>query len=322
MKTLPHIFDKNNQEWIQTESNNQEISVPYTLSIFSLNVLFDEWKGKAYKKHVVQSDKRYRTQFKRMQQMDSDIITLNEVTSNYIQLITQEKWVQENYYISEAAAEKMTGFGNLVLSKFPVSEMHLISLSRLNRAVVCIRIPFKNQNLLIAAVHLSAQKDNIERRQVQINELTAYLDEHFKSSDDKLITGDINFHTEEEKVPEGYTDLWKTVNPNEPGYTFDGTINKMMHHMWPLPALHGYSNDIQMRLDRVLIKSDNWKGKEMHVCMDEPVYESKGKTNTIKDLISIFGDVFGINLIRRPKHYLFPSDHFGLHTILVVSSMS
>ena len=318
LKTLPYIFDKSRQEWILSQKNNREIAVPPTLSIFSLNVLFDEWKGKPYKKQVVQSDKRYKTQFNRMQQMDCDIITLNEVTSNYINLITQEKWVQEDYYISEAAAKNKNGFGNIILSKYPVSEMPLISLFRLNREIVCIRIPFKNQNILIAAVHLSAQKDNIERRQIQIKELTAYLDKHF-ISDDKIISGDINFHTEEEQVPEGYTDLWKTVNPNEPGYTFDGTINKMMHQMWPLPGLHGYSNDIQMRLDRLFIKSNNWKGKQMNICMNEPVYESKGKTNTLKDLISIFGDLFGINLIRKPEHYLFPSDHFGLHTILEVS---
>ena len=46
-----------------------------------------------------------------------DIISFNEVSPTFHQMISSTKWVQENYWMSEYTPLKERGFCNLLLSK-------------------------------------------------------------------------------------------------------------------------------------------------------------------------------------------------------------
>lgn len=312
-KIPSYKFNSINNKWEGAAETIQKIPVPSTIKIVNLNVLFDVWKGKAYKHHVVRPLERFGAQFEIMQAIDSDVIVLNEVTANYIELLIQEKWVKDHYYLSDISGNTINGFGNLILSKFHFSALSLKYLIKLKRPIVCATIPFENGDFVIAASHFSALKQNDKRRQIQLKELTAYLDSNYANTE-KVILGDVNFHTEAELVPTNYLDAWEKVNPNTLGYTFDGTLNLMLHEMWPLAWMIGFDKNIQMRLDRVFVQSSKWTPKEMELAFNTPVYQAKGGSTIFKDTLSVIFDWLGVNIIRKPKNYLFPSDHFGLIT--------
>ena len=317
VKKIPiYFYNKETNKWSIAAASTERLPAPSSFKIMTLNVLFDEWWGTPYKPHIVRPLERYQHQFEVMQAADCDIITLNEVTANYVALIIQEKWVQERYFISDINGDSINNFGNLVLSKYPIAGLYLKQVPRLKRPIVCVHILFENCDLLIAASHLSAQKTNHQRRQVQIKELIAYLDTNFKQAE-KIILGDVNYHSESEIVPADYMDAWKLVHPDLPGNTFDGTVNTMLHEMWPLAWMYGFEDDIRMRLDRVFIQLTKWQPTEMELCFNHPVYEAKRRSNIIKDLLSVAFDKFGVNIARNPKYYLFPSDHFGLISTFV-----
>ncbi|BDS11359.1 endonuclease/exonuclease/phosphatase family protein [Aureispira anguillae] len=311
MKFSPvYQFNAKVNQWIihQTDAS---IPSPDSFKILTFNVLFDTWWGKPHKDHIICSLERFKHQFNVFKELDADLIALNEVTPNYIHRIIQEKWVQDSYYISDSSGATINNFGNLILSKFPIKELSFVTLPQLKRPVPCAKIHFKNQPLIIAATHLSAQKENIERRQLQINELTHFLHQYYPK-EDKIILGDLNYHIEQEIVPKAYQDAWESIHSNKKGYTFDGTINTMIHEMWPLAWVYGFKDDVQMRLDRILTQLYHWQPSTIDVCLNTPIYKAQSTPNIIKDIISTIFDRFKLNLARSPKHYLFPSDHFGL----------
>lgn len=304
-------FNSSASAWQESIDSSPSISKPPQFTLLTFNVLFDAWWGKPYKHHVVCPEERFEHQFEVLKTMNVDIIALNEVTPHYLSKIIVQKWVQESYYISDIDGTTINNFGNLVLSKFPIAAINLAQLSHLSRPVVCVKIPFEEQHLIVASTHLSAQKENIARRQIQIKELCQVLKETYPN-EDKIIAGDLNYHVEKEIIPKGYLDAWKAVHPNQPGYTFDGTINRMLHEISPLGWMYGFKDDVQMRLDRICVQSINWQATAIEICLNNPVYDAKQKTNFFKDVLSTLFDRFRINVARNPKHYLFPSDHFGL----------
>lgn len=312
-KTPCYNFNSVTNKWEALVEPVQKITDSPSFKIVTLNVLFDKWKGTNYKHHLTRPLERYRAQFDTMQSMNAEFIVLNEVTDSYINLIKNEKWVQKHYFLSDVTGNTMNEFGNLVLSKYPISELYLKRLENLKRPIVCAKISFEKSDLVIAASHFSSLKERQERRQGQVKELTAYLDEYHHNAD-KIILGDVNYHSEAETPPAHYMDAWKKVNPSLPGNTFDSSINLMIHEMWPLAWRQGITTPTKMRLDRVFVQSTNWHPQKMELCFNKPIYNASQRSNHFTDIVSAFFDRFGINIFRNPKRYLFPSDHFGLVT--------
>ena len=308
-----YCYNTTQQQWVQAPQK-ATTDTPTQLKILTFNVLFDAWWDKPYKVHIVRPFERFRHQFKIMQQGDFDCIALNEVTPQYIALLIQEPWVQESYYLSDIDGSSINSFGNLVLSKYPIHNLSFVKLPKLKRPIVCAAFSFSEHQLVLAATHLSAKTNYADRRQVQLKGLLEHLNEHFASSD-KLILGDLNFHKEVEQVPAAYIDVWTALNPQQPGFTYDGSVNTMLREMWPLGRFWGYDDKIQMRLDRVFSQSNYWVPTQIDLCLNHPVYQANNRPNLIKDILSVCFDVFGINIARNPKNYLFPSDHFGLSCI-------
>lgn len=84
---------------------------------------------------VLRSDQRFQHQIKVLfPQIDVDVLCLNEVTNEYLQLLKEDQFIQQNYHITliENPYSKIKHFC-LILSKFPfcsfyVCKRQLISL--------------------------------------------------------------------------------------------------------------------------------------------------------------------------------------------------
>jgi tyrosyl-DNA phosphodiesterase 2 len=91
-------------------------------------------------------------------------------------------------------------------------------------------------------------------------------------------------------------DLWSKLNPNDPGFTYDGKKNGML----------GPYNRFRTRLDRVMVKMTDWKPTLIKMVGTEQIVKSSGPATYKKKSKK--------GVVKLP---LLPSDHFGLYAKFV-----
>ena len=105
---------------------------------------------------------------------------------------------------------------------------------------------------------------------------------------DVLFMGDFNFgdgEKEESVLPEhGFADLWKKLHPDEKGLTWNIEASEMARK-------GSFAGEASRRLDRIYLKGPAWQARSIRIIGEKPITPGE-KT-------------------------LFPSDHFGLHAVLV-----
>ena len=150
----------------------------------------------------------------------------------------------------------------------------------MSRKLLVAELRINEQPLHIATVHLESYKHSAPARKKQLKEIFPILGQ----IQHVMLMGDFNFCAswtgENSNLDPGYQDLWSLLNPNEPGYTEDTTINLM--------RLEYKGKHKQVRFDRMLLRSSNpgWQPQEIGLLGTEPVSAD------------------------QPR--IFPSDHFGL----------
>lgn len=92
-------------------------------------------------------------------------------------------------------------------------------------------------------------------------------------------------------------DVWEELHPDNPGYTYDGRKNSML----------GPRNNLQGRLDRVLVKMANWDAASIVMVGKEAIMKSAGRE-------AKYTKATRKGIVQLP---LLPSDHFGLFTKFV-----
>jgi len=316
--------------------------------VVTFNVMMDKWNGVDYKHMVAAPDIRFEHQDALLfGSCTYDVVMLNEVTQGrvgkaaieedqvgdldhaqgcYVSL-ESNRCVRENYLIVGKELIPADGMGNLILVSraLHVHGAESINLdAKFKRPALAIDIHFSNSiarsSLTLVSAHLSALASNTQRRQQQLATLCTALEQKERV----VIAGDLNFHAEDELVPEPYSDAWSSCHGCDAGFTFDSATNAMIQQLWPL----GYESR-RMRLDRVFNK--NVAVAEVKLCMDSPIYprafdayskqsfaapESWG-LRTLQFWPRLMKEVgtglLGFPLLRPPVGgYLFPSDHFGL----------
>lgn len=145
-------------------------------------------------------------------------------------------------------------------------------------------------SLHLAVVHLTSNRAHnaLEVRTHQRSVLLEYLK---TLPGDGFIVGDFNIRgdeQEEELSQSGFVDVWRTLHPDDVGYTFDPERN-------PLAALMSLSGEAA-RFDRILQRSEDGRflPRSMELFAEEPVADTQGT--------------------------LYPSDHFGICAVLDCSS--
>eukprot|EP01090_Pellita_catalonica_P018538 TRINITY_DN6030_c0_g1_i1.p1 TRINITY_DN6030_c0_g1~~TRINITY_DN6030_c0_g1_i1.p1 ORF type:complete len:684 (-),score=111.07 TRINITY_DN6030_c0_g1_i1:154-2133(-) len=277
-----------------------------TLTVVQYNIWFSDREAK----------KRIEAVGKIVAECDADIVALEEVRPNVLVDYILPQKVFKNYYISDSTGATLGRYGVLLLSKQPLEKLRITKLpSRLNRSttVACVNIPFvtscecdgytagavttSTRNVIIAAAHLESYPQDEQWRHHQLRVMMRLLNRY--TADDYFMLMDSNIRGANEdahvtgpahKFCGGYVDSWVACK----------TSGKVITHC--VDAEHGYTRDSsrnpmvrkeeQLRLDRVYVKTNDWKPTEFELLGTSPIE--------------------GTSDLR-------PSDHFGVRVKLHLS---
>jgi tyrosyl-DNA phosphodiesterase 2 len=224
---------------------------------------------------AVAPDQRAKALFALMKNSGADVIAMQEMSDWLLAKLKKEDWAKAYY----RAGADLDCVGNVILSKFPILAAGCQPLpSRQSRLALYVALKVGDRVMEVATSHMDSALELGPMRAKQFDVMFDQL----KAAQDAVLLGDFNFgdgEAEEKKIPASYTDLWKALRPKEPGYTWNIEKSDM--------ALNGsFIGERSRRLDRILVRSNAWKPKDVKIIGDEPL------TPGDKDL--------------------FPSDHFGL----------
>jgi poly(A) polymerase len=253
------------------------------LTIASYNIL-----SNIHEADKIQTDKRLPAILNELEQTQADIIAIQEATPESLAFILATDWVKD-YYISESAsANNVKPYGNLLMSRWPFELLeHQFSG---HKRVLVGNWQINDRSVRVANVHLTSDRGEnaLQKRVQQLATVIGYLEQQVG---DCLIVGDFNARDNEPDEIVNYanfSDLWKQLHPDEAGYTFDPERN-------PLAMLMSLAGK-PARFDRLLLRRD-------------PVANYQPRSV----------DLFGCNPVSGANSQIYPSDHFGIYTVLKVA---
>ena len=272
------IYQYYQQNWQAIDLSLESVSVT-SLKIVSFNVLSD-----LYESEQTQTAQRIPIIIEHLRQCDADIIALQEVTPRLLKILLAQDWVQA-YHISESPqGETLEWHGLLLLSRLPFTLVEYRYSPR--KRVLVGKWLLNGKTLNVAAVHFTSDY-NKNSEKVRSKQLTILLEYLNSQPGDCLIVGDFNAKDNEPAeilTQNNFIDIWQTLHPEDPGYTFHPQAN-------PLAALMSRTG-LAGRLDRMMLRSQN------------------------RDWISRNIELFACNPIPDTAGKIYPSDHFGLLTQL------
>jgi poly(A) polymerase len=273
-----YIYQYHQQNW-QASNLSLELVTVTRLKIVSFNVLSD-----LYESQHTQTAQRIPIIIEHLRQCDADIIALQEVTPRLLEALLAENWVQA-YHISESPqGETLEWHGLLLLSRLPFTLVEYRYSPR--KRVLVGKWLLNGKTLNVAAVHFTSDY-NKNAEKVRSKQLTILLEYLNSQPGDCLIVGDFNAKDNEPAeilTQNNFIDIWQTLHPEDPGYTFNPQAN-------PLAALMSLTG-LAGRLDRMMLRSQNrdWISRKIELFACNPIPDTEGK--------------------------IYPSDHFGLLTQL------
>ncbi|CAF1596974.1 unnamed protein product, partial [Rotaria sp. Silwood1] len=290
-------FDQSLQQWIiqyphitltldnpKVPSTN-DTCLPERCHIVTWNILFDY-----YQSALIHTSQRYRSILDTLKSLLPDIICLQEVTYNFLNLLLNEIWLQENnYYIiimkNVIDSGKEKSYGQLMIMKnfrprsFSICPLDLsdndeetavattVTKQKITKELLIARFGL-NTKATIDLVNLHLHSDlsrNASGKRCQT------LENFFKKmkTSNYMLIGDFNFgdnNLREQNILALYEnkvhDLWKDVYnlDQNPGYTYDPSTNLCAHIT--------SQSQINRRLDRYLIHTlDNVSYSIEHLSM-------------------------------------------------------
>lgn len=287
-------------EWQSTDNIAPKIN---EITLGCYNVLFPS--RNFFKKIITSDNDRYNYQISELlPEANIDILALSEVTEDYINILLNSSWIQKEYYIFNPKKKVFrNGFGNIILSKYPMRCYSMDSVIY-GRIAIGLISPLKEieSSFLIISTHLIALDKNFEIRRKQLErmleELNFYSDKedpflkHFQSAVKNrniIIMGDLNFHLKKEDMTifsNNLIDLWAETNKDfEGGYSWDSRENTFINFIYPFDRR-------RMRLDRILFTEGS---KLFDISEEKMTIFGKNKVFPFKKLSFLRG-----------------SDHFGL----------
>jgi tyrosyl-DNA phosphodiesterase 2 len=243
-------------------------------------ISYNTWRDQHNRKN------RLAAQLQLFKKYSPDFICLQEVTLDYFQMLSDSKFIQQNYYIS---SNFESGRDVLILSKYPVKfYKYLFQLTFQKKKLLYTEIylgEFKPEMQCIVA---TSHFEGLNAEYFRINQLEETF-KILKSAPTCFLNGDFNFDSswgiEEAYIDKKFSDAWllhKTLNnlKDEEGLTMGSEGD---YPPW--------------RPDRILYKGNNVKLEKFEIIGRDPI-EVDSKQN--------FSSI------------LTPSDHFGLFGIFSV----
>jgi len=261
---IPSVFDKEQRKWVPaTWKPEQANTKAQKLKVLTWNLWFDE----------SQYDERVKHQFAIMKQLDADIVSLQEVLPLYLQKLSTEEWVRNNYFVSEFDGTQIRSYDTVLMSKIPLKQLnvHMIH-SYMSRKLYVGETELNNEPTAITTVHLESLTKNSKIRKDQLGQIFTIL----KNTNNIFFFGDFNFCASIGEDPEfdpRFKDTWATLKGNE----FQPTIGVNYPRAEVKPA----------RVDRIYINSPSW--------------------------VPVDIQLIGTNKIRQTvMKSIYPSDHLGV----------
>jgi endonuclease/exonuclease/phosphatase family metal-dependent hydrolase len=290
--TTTHIpaftYNTTKQVWTSTLEPYQIDTAQQPVQSFS-TISYNVWFDQLFKKE------RYSEIFRICDKYSPDVICFQEVTIDFIAQLEMEQWCRDKYLVSDLSTSMKSfhgWYGVLMLVKKTVQCQKLVMntlVTGMSRSCLTAEILVNNQLVQIATVHL----ESLDTRQIRAFQLRDICT-NILTNNTSILMGDFNFDDERnwdskdkrpienliftsDPVVSQYTDVWTQLKPNDPGKSFDSSVNKMINHQE------------MMRYDRVIYKSTHF-----HPLNIEMIGTRK--------LMTVRGT------------HVFPSDHFGLYT--------
>ena len=261
--------------WKPAKALNPRKSVPLmALKIVTLNVWFDA--------HL--SALRWQQSFNNIQLLNADVICFQEVTKKFLEQMSQQPYIQNDYYCSDVDGSTFleSWYGCCVIVKKEIlmerPRIHNLKFegSKMGRGLLSIDVLVCNRSnnnisITIGTSHLESRHEDWIERQKQLQTITK------KMPNNSIFCGDLNIYDDEQESAFisnlGWSDSFKTLGIEGPGITWG---------KWTFPK-----NDDSpgRRLDRILYKE----------CDLKPMNYGTFGQNEIK----------GVDVI-------YPSDHLGV----------
>ena len=167
--------------------------------------------------------------------MRPTIATFNEATLNFYKMLQRSEWVQKEYWVSPFEHVNENGSFNVIIARIPPIFCRKIVVEDLPREILTFYFLIKRKFISVSSTHLTSLAKNHERRKNQLIRLKEALQIDLPCV--QIIQGDLNIHSEEEngniqKVE--FRDSWleKHNLEEDPGFTFDGEKNSLIHEVY------------------------------------------------------------------------------------------
>ncbi|TNE47377.1 MAG: hypothetical protein EP343_19575 [Deltaproteobacteria bacterium] len=246
-------------------------TIPTTLRVMTWNIWFDSLAREARMREVLTY----------VEEILPEVIGFQELTQESAeQFNAPNSILSTTYRRPPNEAAEFQGYWEQLYTTLPVgprSRRTPYEWSYMGRGLSVLHCP--QLDLVVGATHLESM-DSAEFRQAQAREAFERLDSYQTGT--AIFMGDTNLYDDEtlEPLPTGWVDAWTTLYPNDPGWTRDSEVNKMLRY----PS--------QQRIDRIFIRSQNYKLVQMEIL----------------GLTPLDPDVYDLD----PEQPIYPSDHFGL----------
>jgi len=145
------------------------------------------------------------------------------------------------------------------------------------RTGVIARLSVNGNWTSVATFHLESRLEDGLTRTKQLDAVFNRL-----GLGDAIVAGDFNFadgvRPESDHIPGEFVDLWSAIHRNQPGFTWDVALN-------PAAKEGSFPGETSGRIDRILLRSELWKGSEVKLMGEKPIGDGGNR---------------------------YPSDHFGV----------
>ena len=267
-------------KWSTGQSNKFTSNWTKQVSMLTYNIWFGEF----------QMRERMIGIGKIIEELKPNIITLNEVTEQNLSLLKSQVWFAR-YKLLPPDRQRVESYFVVTLTDMPVKKWKVYPFKNSNLGrkllVVELQVPFNSGNTVIpftiATSHLESLDFNTKEREQQLSKSIQIL----SVNSNTCLMGDLNLEQKvdgEIVLPKPWQDAWLSLSGNihENGYTWDPTVNEMVKNF-----KDGSTKD---RFDRVFCKLSDFQVHSMKIV--------------------------GMNQLSSG---VFPSDHFGLFTVLTRS---
>lgn len=236
----------------QCPADSWNTAVSSRLTLLSLNVFASDHAN---------STKRFAATVQLFKKTGADVIALQEVEKWFVHALQAHSWVKANYHFSDFGPGQAPG-GLYILSRYPISSLSYyeeiqpgqVSVTERGRVLVAT-LGVRQHALTVATTNLDWRAAETRAKNLD------YVFHILKQYPHVFLLGDFNFDDgskpESEHIPKNFLDVWSTLQSENPGFTWDP------RHNWYAAASDPHSRS--SRIDRILVKSNQWMPRSIHL---------------------------------------------------------